>query len=97
MALYHYTGFGNAPSVCDIRVTNNVVICTQVPENTGTSITNYAEHLATDIYKQYNINPKQLVWIEHYPAEASSPEVYSRVTFTLKSNGDLINPQWTQF
>ena len=38
-----------------------------MPENEGTSVTNMAEQLATQICQEFDIEPKHLIWIEHYP------------------------------
>jgi hypothetical protein len=48
-------GFGTWESKCRLRIyeapARAVVIATELPENTGTSITNAAEHLATLVVK----------------------------------------------
>jgi hypothetical protein len=31
------------------------------------SVTNYAEHLATAMRRQYGLKPEDMIWIEHYP------------------------------
>ena len=70
---FGYKGYGSIPSFCyiDIHRTENftVVIATEPDydeEGAGTSVTNYAEHIATEVCKQYNIPQEKLVWIEHY-------------------------------
>ncbi|QNR69744.1 hypothetical protein IAQ67_12465 [Paenibacillus peoriae] len=39
----------------------------ELPDNYGTSVTNFVENLATEICRVYSIPPKELIWIEHYP------------------------------
>jgi hypothetical protein len=31
------------------------------------SVTNYAEHLATTMRRQYGLKAEDMIWIEHYP------------------------------
>ena len=74
---HNYKGFRGGDSCCDIEVHRrsdgkHVFIATKVPENRGTSITNYAEHLATAMRKEYRLKPEDVIWIEHYP-EAKMP------------------------
>ncbi len=73
--IYPYKGFHNCDCVCRIRVYEEpnrpyVVIATQLPENRGTSITNFAEHLAAQISLQLEYPERGMRWIEHYPAES---------------------------
>jgi hypothetical protein len=49
---YNYEGFWGCDSCCDIEVHRRsdgkyVFIATEVPDNPGTSVTNFAEYLAT--------------------------------------------------
>jgi hypothetical protein len=44
-----------------------VIIATELHDNPGVSITNFAEELAAIVCRQFEIDPKKLVWIEHYP------------------------------
>ena len=69
MQRYEYKGFHNCNSVCGLDIIGDMVICTQLEENTGTSITNMAEHLATMVCEQFAIPLENLIWIECYPAE----------------------------
>src|SRR6516162_6956535 len=69
---YNYKGFWGCDSCCDIEVHQrsdgkHVFIATEVPANRGTSITNYAEHLATAMRRQHGLKPEDVIWIEHYP------------------------------
>ena len=73
MSRLHYRGFHGCDSWCDIEVVRvsdacTVVIVTEVDDNPGTSVTNMAEELATEVCKTFRISPHKLVWYEHYPA-----------------------------
>jgi hypothetical protein len=46
-----------------------VVIATERPDNPGTSVTNAAEELASQVCQRFDIDPDKLVWIESYPAD----------------------------
>jgi hypothetical protein len=74
----------------------HVFIATEVPENRGTSITNYAEHLATAMRKQYDLKPEDVIWIEHYPeAKHRRMESVDLVRFAVL--GDTFRtPVWTR-
>lgn len=62
-----------------------VVIVVELPDNTGTSVTNACEELATQVCQQLGIDVRQLVWIEHYGfASCFDPQrvrTYDLVTF----------------
>ena len=75
-SVYRYRGFRGCDCKCSLRIERLhdgrvVVICTELPDNPGTSITNFAEDLAGLVCTDYGIKPEQLVWIEHYPPDES--------------------------
>lgn len=92
--LYHYRGFGNAPSHCRIRVYEPreaplVVVATELPDNQGTSITNYAEPLAMAIAQLLEASRETFLWIEHYLERGTLPhqrENFARVLFSGRSS-----------
>jgi hypothetical protein len=45
------------------------VIATELSDNPGTSITNAAEYVAGEACRHLDIDPRRLVWVEHYPAD----------------------------
>ena len=47
-----------------------VVICSELPNNGGTSITYAAEQLAAEVIRSHRL-PTPLVWIEHWPKEST--------------------------
>lgn len=98
---FRYWGFRNTPSHCRIRVFEPngqplVVLATELPDNPGTSITNFAEQLATQIGELLAAPLETLVWIEHYPERGAKPherESFALVSFTRTALG-LSTPRW---
>jgi len=48
-----------------------VVICSELPNNSGGSVTNSAEVIAAEVIHSHEL-PTPLVWIEHWPKESTS-------------------------
>ena len=69
---YNYKGFWGCDSYCDVEAHQRsdgkyVFVATELRGNPGTSVTNFAEHLATAVRSQYGLKPEEVIWIEHYP------------------------------
>ena len=93
---YQYRGFYGSEAVCRVRVYERpdavpVVICTELPENTGTSVTNMAEFLAAEIiakhFPQRFEQETPVSWVEHYPpievkGRKARTEEFDLVTFS---------------
>jgi hypothetical protein len=59
-----------------------VVICSELPNNPGGSITNSAEAIAAGVIRANEL-PTPLVWIEHWPEEsAEGQESFDLVVFS---------------
>jgi hypothetical protein len=60
-----------------------VVICSELPNNPGGSITNSAEVIAAGVIRANEL-PTPLVWIEHWPKESTDggEEVFELVVFS---------------
>ena len=60
-----------------------VVICSELPNNGGTSITYAAEQLAAEVIRSHRL-PTPLVWIEHWPKESTDggEETFELVVFS---------------
>ncbi len=100
--IHEYTGWHGCQARCDLKVIRHrvytLVICTEVPDNPGTSVTNCADYLATQVCREYEIPPDRLIWIEHYGRREPSPlpESWSEVTFTFDRQRNVFGspPQW---
>lgn len=99
MIVYPYKGFHGFPSKCGIDIVKHndtfIVILTELPDNSGTSITNIIESLATMVYYQFlnGVPIEKIIWIEHYPPSRHREETFDEVTF--KWNGKyFFSPRW---
>src|ERR1700751_2580671 len=98
---YDFKGFWGCDACCDIEVHRRsdgkcVFIASEVPDNPGTSVTNYAEHLATAMRRQYDLKPEDVIWIEHYPESKSHrKEDFDLVRFAVEGE-PFHSPVWTR-
>jgi hypothetical protein len=60
-----------------------VVICSELPNNGGTSVTYAAEQLAAEVIRSHKL-PTPLVWVEHWPEEGTDggEETFELVVFS---------------
>jgi hypothetical protein len=92
----------------DDRCNAPVVICSEVPNNPGGSITNSAEVIAAGVIRATEL-PTPLVWIEHWPEEStdggaetfelvvfSSYEVTQRAPYLGETRGRIGDATWKQ-
>ena len=89
---------------CRLRIYDNdagaVVILSELADNTGISVTNAAEELATEIARLHRLTPDTTTWIEHYDRNSyrhadDMQETFDDITFTWR-NGAAHAPQWTR-
>lgn len=64
-------GYGPWENHCRIRIfqphpKSTVVVVSDIRLDTGTSVTNFSQSLATLIVKSFGLNPTLVIWIEHY-------------------------------
>jgi hypothetical protein len=84
--IHHYRGYWSDGGKCRIWIYREngqapVVICSQLPENPNTSVTNMAEYLAAEVIREHEL-PTPLTWIEHYPEHEGEIGEYSLVRFS---------------
>ena len=60
-----------------------VVICSELPNNPGGSITNSVEVIAAGVIRSHEL-PAPMVWIEHWPKEATdgAEETFELIVFS---------------
>lgn len=98
--IHSFDGLWEQVGKCRIRVYTStasptVIICSELTDNQGGSITTIVEGLAYDVWRLEG-KPDQFVWIEHYPATLSSTheETFHRVTFAQVPGGRFFSPHW---
>ena len=84
--IHRYRGYWYDGGKCRIRIYREegrspVVICSQLPDNDNTSVTNMAEYLAAEVIEEHKL-PALLTWIEHYPEHEGEIGEYSLVRFS---------------
>ncbi len=83
---HRYRGYWSDGGKCRISIYQEkgrdpVVICSQLPDNRNTSVTNMAEYLVAEVIEKHGL-ATPLAWIEHYPEHRGKPGEYSLVTFS---------------
>ena len=95
---------GTFSSRCDLDIfmigDRVVVVATEREEDpdSGMSISNGADTIATIVMQKYGLNPEAITWIEHYPEKKMGPiyrmgETYDLVRFRFKGNR-FVSPSW---
>jgi hypothetical protein len=87
--IHPYKDAGGGSARCRVRIylpedmrDTPVVICSELPNNPGGSITNSAEVIAAGVIRANRL-PTPLVWIEHWPKESSDgEETFDLVVFS---------------
>jgi len=88
--IHPYRSVGGRCARCRIRVyfpddarDAPVVICSELPNNPGGSITNSAEVIAAGVIRSHEL-PISLVWIEHWPEKSTGggAETFELVIFS---------------
>ena len=88
--IHPYKDAGGRPARCRVRIylpddarDAPVVICSEVPNNLGGSITGSAEAIAAGVIRANRL-PAPLVWIEHWPRESTDggEETFELVDFS---------------
>lgn len=101
--LHHYKGYGAGDAVCRLRVYEEpgkptIVIVTELPENAGTSVTNRAERLATQVWQMLERPAEGMVWVEHYPESGRGRKVWEQEHFSLVTFSETMQgfrkPEW---
>ena len=111
--IHPYKDAGGRPAHCRVRIylpeeTGDfpVVMCSEVPNNPGGSITNSAEAIAARVIRANRL-PTPLAWIEHWPREStdggedtfelvvfSSYEVMERAPYLGEARAWIGEPTW---
>jgi len=84
--IHYYRGYWSDGGKCRIRIYReerraSVVICSQLPDNHNTSVTNMAEYPAAEVIEEHGL-PTPLIWVEHYLEHEGEIGEYSLVRFS---------------
>jgi hypothetical protein len=88
--IHPYKDAGGRPAHCRVRIylpedmrDAPVVICSEVPNNPGESISNSSEAISAAVIRANEL-PTPLVWIEHWPKESTDggEETFELVVFS---------------
>jgi len=84
--IHYYRGYWSEGGKCRIRIYQEeghapIVICSELPDNDNTSVTNMAEYLAAEVIQEHHL-PVPLVCIQHYPEHEGEVGEYSLVGFS---------------
>ena len=112
--IHPYKDAGGCQARCRVRIylpddmrDAPVVICSELPNNPGGSITNSAEVIAAGVVRANEL-PTPLVWIEHWPKETtdveetfelvdfSSYEVVERAPYLGETRAWIGDATWTR-
>ena len=102
--VYNFKGLWDLPSICGLKILKkgdkSIIIATDLyDQNPGTSITEWNTKLAMEICEKFDLNPENIVFIEHTPDKDTklefNRETFFQVSFTLE-NGKFVDPDWNQ-
>jgi hypothetical protein len=87
--IHPYKDAGGSPARCRVRIylpedmhDVPIVICSELPNNPGGSITNSVEVIAAGVIRANEL-PTPLVWVEHWPEETTEgQETFELVVFS---------------
>ena len=111
--IHAYKDAGGHPAHCRVRIylpddmrEDPVVICSELPNNPGGSITNSAEVIAAGVIRANEL-ATPLVWVEHWPEEStdggeetfelvdfSTNEVTERAPYLVETRAWIEEPTW---
>ena len=87
--IHPYKGAGGRPARCRVRIylpedvrDSPVVVCSELPNNPGGSITNSAEVIVAGVIRANEL-PTLLIWMEHWLKESTGgQETFELVVFS---------------
>jgi hypothetical protein len=100
--IYDFKGRLDISSRCGLKIVAkpaaNIVIITELSEdNPGTSVTECSANLASQIVRDFNLDPEKTTFIEHYPDRGSKLDHYKE-TFDIvrfrRDGAGFSDPEW---
>ncbi|HPT21390.1 MAG TPA: hypothetical protein PLR88_05540 [Bacteroidales bacterium] len=101
-SVFEFKGSWGIPSKCGLKRTTyngkDVILVSELyKDNPGTAITQVTASLAMQICEKLNIDPKNLIYIEHNPEMGSKLSFYDEVFYSVSFeivNGEFCKPAW---
>lgn len=100
--IFEFTGSWGIASKCGLKHfslngKDGILVSELYQDNPGTSITQVTTSLAMQVCEKFNIDPKNLIYIEHCPDMNSKLSFYNeefyKVNFEM-IDGKFVNPSW---
>jgi hypothetical protein len=100
--VFEFTGSWGIASKCGLKRfsfngKDGILVSELYQDNPGTSITQVTTSLAMQVCEKLNIDPKNLIYIEHCPDMNSKLSFYGeefyKVNFEIV-DGKFVNPSW---
>ena len=99
--VFQYTDMNSKAAFCGLERKGNLIIATELAENTGASVTNSCDYIATQYCTQNDIPFGDLIFVEHYDQRSyegrGNSEDFSLVTFRQGERfgkPHFTNPEW---
>lgn len=98
--LFAFKSHNGHDGVCRIELINltngrTAVICEEIDENPGISVTNAVEDIAFQVCEQFDVDPQTLVWIEHYETSFLAEGEWDLVDFGVRPPEAYFGqPEW---
>lgn len=98
--LFPFKSPNGADGVCyveriHLKTGQIAIICSDAPENPGISAMNAIEYVLTQICAHYELNPNNIICLEHYRDSVKREDRWLQVKFDLvTSEGLFQNPDW---
>ena len=95
-----FTDHNRRPGICRVEIYRgkryDLVVLTELEGNTGMSVTNASERIASQVCQSYRLDPARVRWVERYLPDVSGyTERSSQDEITYTWNGtQCSSPQW---
>ena len=99
--IFKYKDMNGNAAVCDIERHGNLIIATELAENTGGSVTNSSEYIATQFCESNGVPLEDVIVVERYDHRSyntKNPIRLSKVTYQIGSRmgkPHLMSPDWS--
>ena len=100
---YEFMDTNGATGICNIERYSNLIVVTELAENTAMSVTNACASIATQYCKQHEVPPWDLVFFERYDERSGKTYAGENRTYaSVKMNFQLDNetfysPEWVHY